>query len=45
MKSHETEKTSLSDLEIDSFEKSLENDLNIYDLNLKDEIEIAFSKS
>ncbi len=37
-------KASLSDLEIDSFEKSLQYDIKNYDLDLKDEIGFASQK-
>lgn len=45
MQEHESEKATLSDLEIASFEKSLEYDLETFDLNLKEEIMAACANS
>ena len=41
---HEKNKTSMSDLEIDTFEKMLEADLSNYNVHLKEEIALAHPK-
>ena len=39
------QKETLPDFEIDLFEKTLSSDLKMYDLNLKEEIEISCNKN
>ena len=41
---HEKNKTSMSDLEIDTFEKMLEADLSNFNVHLKEEIALAYPK-
>ena len=41
MQEHEIQKETLSDFEIDLFEKILSSDLKMYDLDLKEEIKIS----
>jgi hypothetical protein len=45
MQEHEMQKETLPDFEIDLFEKTLSSDLKMYDLDLKEEIEISCNKN